>query len=200
MHHEDSACDAVGRARRDSAVAEDRAGYETRHVHSGSPVVAAADEDAAAPHRGTGSTGREAGQVGRDRHRGVSVLVPEREGTQQDLDAVALGPVVVAARISRHDVDVMRFDVAPAHGVGRKQLNDAGDLQVLKLHPSERGLARLVEQRPAVHIRDQRKRFDGVVPRQPDAINARGERDPSVPTLADQALGRGKVQRWNPRE
>ena len=55
------------------------------------------------------------------------MLVPERKGARDDLDAVTLGPAIVAACVSGDDVDAMRFYMASAHGIGRQQLDDAGN-------------------------------------------------------------------------
>ena len=59
------------------------------------------------------------------------MLIPEREGAGNDLNAVTLRPAIVTARVSRDDVDVVRFYMACTQRIGRQQLDDADNLQII---------------------------------------------------------------------
>ena len=79
------------------------------------PKAAAADKNAAAAHGCAGPAGGQARQIRRDGYGRVNMLVPKRESTRNDFYAITLGPLLVIARIGRHNIDIMSLDVAAAH-------------------------------------------------------------------------------------
>jgi hypothetical protein len=64
------------------------------------------------------------------------MLVPEREGARNDLDAVASRALLIPPAIRRQDVDVVRVDMAATHPVARQQTHNARHGQVVQPKPT----------------------------------------------------------------
>ena len=150
VNREDAAGDLVRRAGRDPAIAVDRIGLQPPHVEPPACVAGAADEDAAAANRRAVAAGRKADEVGADDHAVVGLHVPERERAVDDIDAVAVRPVFLAARVGRDDVEAVHVDMAAAHFVARQNPNAAGRRHAAQFDPAEAGHGGVVEDRALV--------------------------------------------------
>jgi hypothetical protein len=102
-------------------------------------------------------------------------LVPECESAGHDLDAVALGTVIVAPRVRRHNVEVMGFDVAAAHAITGEDLHEAAYAQIARLEAAETLDGNVVEEGATVWIGPQSEAFEAIVGGKLDSVRPGGE-------------------------
>ncbi len=184
----DAAGDLVSRAGRNATIAVDRIGFQPPHVEPAGLVTAAADENAAAANRRAVAARREADEIGADNHAGVLLHVPERECPVDDIDAVTVRPLLLAAGVGCDNVEPGDIDMAAAHLVASENLNAAGRRDAAQFDPPEACDGGIVEYRSLVRGGVKTNIVNPIIRRKLKSVGSGVEGDGRVFVLTPQEL------------
>jgi hypothetical protein len=134
---ENAARDLVGRPRRNPPIRVDRLGFESLHIKTSAIVHCTAHKDATSRDGRAKAPDREIVEVSRDDDVLVSLRVPNRKDALQDVYAVGVGPLLLAARICRGYVEAIYFYMATSDLLSGKDLNATDRLERVKADVSQ---------------------------------------------------------------
>jgi len=196
VYGENAAADLVRRPGRDLRIAVDRIGLQVRYQEASSLVARTADEDSAAQHRSANAPCGQAREIGGDDDAFVGLHIPERKRTLDHVDAVAVGPVGLCARIRCDDVQSLDLDVSATDLVARQDLDlsrrgDPGKGQVTQTFN-----ACVIEDGSLVRGGAEANVSDLVVGRKLQSFDARRETNLGAISFAPQRLPGRKPHGW----